>query len=36
MDASNLKFEDESFDFVFSYDSFEHFENAEQVLNEAI
>ena len=22
----NLKFEDESFDFVFSYDSFEHFE----------
>ena len=36
MDASNLKFEDESFDFVFSYDSFEHFENPEQVLNEAI
>lgn len=35
MDASNLKFEDESFDFVFSYDSFEHFENPEQVLNEA-
>jgi len=36
MDAANLKFEDKSFDFVFSYDSFEHFENPEQVLNEAI
>lgn len=36
MDASSLKFEDETFNFVFSYDSFEHFANPEQVLNEAI
>lgn len=36
IDASNLKFEDESFDFVFSYDSFEHFENPDQVLSEAM
>ncbi|MCU0343033.1 MAG: class I SAM-dependent methyltransferase [Ignavibacterium sp.] len=35
MDASNLKFDDETFDFVFSYDSFEHFINPELVLNEA-
>jgi len=34
MDAANLKFEDESFDFVFSYDSFEHFEKPDQVLRE--
>ena len=36
MDASDLQFEDESFDFVFSYDSFEHFSNPEKVLTEAI
>jgi ubiquinone/menaquinone biosynthesis C-methylase UbiE len=36
MDAENLLFEDESFDFVFSYDSFEHFSNPEKVLTEAI
>jgi ubiquinone/menaquinone biosynthesis C-methylase UbiE len=36
MDASDLQFEDESFDFVFSYDSFEHFSNPGKVLTEAI
>lgn len=36
MDAANLIFKDECFDFVFSYDSFEHFSNPEQVLTEAI
>jgi ubiquinone/menaquinone biosynthesis C-methylase UbiE len=36
MDASNLQFEDNSFDCVFSYDAFEHFENPEAVLQEAI
>jgi ubiquinone/menaquinone biosynthesis C-methylase UbiE len=36
MDASNLKFEDNSFDCVFSYDAFEHFEDPEAVLREAI
>lgn len=36
IDAENLIFEDESFDFVFSYDSFEHFSNPEKVLAEAI
>ena len=36
MDASNLQFEDESFDFVFSYDSFEHFSKPEKVLTESI
>lgn len=35
-DAEDLIFEDESFDFVFSYDSFEHFSNPEKVLTEAI
>ena len=34
MDAANLKFDDESFDFVFSYDSFEHFEKPDLVLRE--
>lgn len=36
MGAEELQFEDESFDFVFSYDSFEHFEKPEKVLSEAI
>lgn len=36
MDAEDLLFEDESYDFVFSYDSFEHFSNPEKVLTEAI
>ena len=36
MDATDLKFEDESFDFVFSYGSFEHFAEPEVVLREAI
>ncbi len=36
MDASNLQFEDESFDFVFSYDAFEHVGSPEDVLLEAI
>ena len=36
MDAANLQFENESFDFIFSYDSFEHFELPESVLTEAI
>lgn len=36
MDAANLRFEDESFDFVFSYGAFEHFASPENVLREAI
>jgi ubiquinone/menaquinone biosynthesis C-methylase UbiE len=36
MDASQLIFEDESFDFIFSFNSFEHFSNPEAVLREAI
>lgn len=36
MDAAHLQFEDESFDFIFSYDSFEHFYEPEIVLQEAI
>lgn len=36
MDAAGLRFEDESFDFVFSYDAFEHFVSPEDVLREAI
>lgn len=36
MDAASLQFEDESFDFVFSYDGFEHFSQPELVLREAI
>jgi ubiquinone/menaquinone biosynthesis C-methylase UbiE len=36
MDATYLQFEDESFDFVFSYDAFEHFAEPESVLQEAI
>ena len=36
MDATALRFEDESFDFVFSYDCFEHFVSPEDVLREAI
>jgi ubiquinone/menaquinone biosynthesis C-methylase UbiE len=36
MDAADLRFEDESFDFVFSYDGFEHFASPEDVLREAI
>jgi ubiquinone/menaquinone biosynthesis C-methylase UbiE len=36
MDASDLQFEDESYDFLFSYDSFEHFSKPEKVLTEAI
>lgn len=36
MDATDLRFEDESFDFVFSYDAFEHFASPEDVLREAI
>ena len=36
MDASNLKFKEENFDFVYSYDSFEHFLDPEKVLKEAI
>jgi ubiquinone/menaquinone biosynthesis C-methylase UbiE len=35
MDAADLRFEDESFDFVFSYDAFEHFSSPENVLREA-
>jgi SAM-dependent methyltransferase len=34
MDASNMKFEDHSFDVVFSYDSFEHFSDPASVLQE--
>jgi len=36
MDASKLQFEDNSFDCVFSSDAFEHFEDPEAVLQEAI
>lgn len=36
MDAASLRFEDESFDIVFSYDAFEHFASPEDVLGEAI
>jgi SAM-dependent methyltransferase len=36
MDAAEMQFEDESFDFVFSYDAFEHFAQPERVLQEAI
>ena len=36
MDAADLKFDDESFDIVFSYDAFEHFAEPESVLREAI
>lgn len=34
MDASNLDFEDNYFDTVFSYDTFEHFSDPEKVLSE--
>ena len=34
MDAQQLEFADESFDFVFSYDAFEHFARPDQVLAE--
>lgn len=36
MDARYLGFNDDSFDFVFSYNSFEHFQDPEQVLREAL
>lgn len=36
MDATDLRFEDESFDFVFSYDTFEHVISPEGLLREAI
>ena len=36
MDARNLKFDDNSFDLVFSFNAFEHFEDPEKVLIEAI
>ncbi len=36
MDATKLLFEDESFDFVFSFDTFEHFSEPELALKEAI
>jgi len=36
MDASQLGFRDNSFDFAFSYNSFEHFSDPEQVLQEAL
>lgn len=36
MDAGQIGFPDNSFDFVFSYNSFEHFPNPEQVLLEAM
>ena len=35
MDASRLEFADRSFDFVFSYDSFEHFSSPEEAFVEA-
>lgn len=36
MDAHNLDFKDNYFNFTFSYDTMEHFANPTQVLNEAI
>ena len=36
MDAANLEFANESFDFVFSFDAFEHFKEPESVLKEAV
>ena len=36
MDAAHLGFADESFDFVFSFNSFEHFPDPELVLREAL
>ena len=36
MNAENLEFKDESFDFIFSYNSFEHFNNPENVLLESL
>ncbi len=36
MDAADLKFADNSFDAVLSYDAFEHFENPDAVLKEAL
>lgn len=36
MDASDLKFKDETFDFVYSFDAFEHVLNPEKVLKEAL
>jgi ubiquinone/menaquinone biosynthesis C-methylase UbiE len=36
MDASSLLFKDGYFDFVFSYNSFEHFEDPEKVLTESL
>ncbi|NMB55468.1 MAG: class I SAM-dependent methyltransferase [Leptolinea sp.] len=36
MDAAKLLFDDSSFDFVFSFDAFEHFASPESVIREAI
>jgi ubiquinone/menaquinone biosynthesis C-methylase UbiE len=36
MDASNLTFEDESFDCVFSFNAFEHMDNPEEAFKEAM
>jgi ubiquinone/menaquinone biosynthesis C-methylase UbiE len=36
MNAEKLQFEEESFDFIFSYDAFEHFADPEKVLQEAV
>jgi ubiquinone/menaquinone biosynthesis C-methylase UbiE len=36
MDAADLQFENESFDFAFSYNTFEHFASPEKVLQEII
>jgi len=36
MNAADLQFEDESFDFIFSYDAFEHVGSPEDVLREAM
>ncbi|MBD3255812.1 MAG: methyltransferase domain-containing protein [Candidatus Lokiarchaeota archaeon] len=36
MDASNLKFENNSFDLVYTFDAFEHFLDPEKVLQEII
>jgi SAM-dependent methyltransferase len=36
MDATRLQFQDESFDFVFSYNAFEHFSEPDKVLHECL
>ena len=36
MDSASLQFQNETFDFIFSYNAFEHFKEPEEVLRESI